>query len=251
MFRKKICRLMIALLFACALVPNILSCAADSNDSANTDANTAPQASGSITGLSISKNPDTASIASDGSITLTASAEVSGTTAINYTWTISDTDSASLSADSGTSVTLTGKNNTEENKSVTVTLTATDSSGKKKTASTVITVSAKTAEETKSLNGVSISGTTEIGASATGTLTAVASYTGDIASEITYTWEISPASDYAEISGNKSTATITGKNTTETEQSVTVKVTATYGTTSKDATATVKIAGAGQTVSND
>lgn len=250
MFRKKICRLMIALLFACALVPNILSCAADSNDSANTDANTAPQASGSITGLSISKNPDTASIASDGSITLTASAEVSGTTAINYTWTISDTDSASLSADSGTSVALTGKNNTEENKSVTVTLTATDSSGNKKTASTVITVSAKTAEETKSLNGVSISGTTEIGASA-GTLTATPSYTGDIASEITYTWEISPASDYATVSGNGRTATITGKNTTETDQSVTVKVTATYGSTSKDATATVKIAGAGQTVTNE
>ena len=251
MFRKKICRLMIALLFACALVPNILSCAADSNDSANTDANTAPQVSGSITGLSISKNPDTASIASDGSITLTASAEVSGTTAINYTWTISDTDSASLSAGSGTSVALTGKNNTEENKSVTVTLTATDSSGNKKTASTVITVSAKTAEETKSLNGVSISGTTEIGASATGTLTVTPSYKGDIASEITYDWVITSGSDYATVSGNGTNCSITGKNTTETEQSVTVKVTATYGSTSKTATATVKIAGAGQTVTNE
>lgn len=79
---------------------------------------------------------------------------------------------------------------------------------------------------TPALTGVSITGSSKIAADGTAELTAVPAATGTVTG-ITYSWEITSGSDYASLSatsGNK--VTFTGKNTTASEQVVTVKVTA-------------------------
>ena len=79
---------------------------------------------------------------------------------------------------------------------------------------------------TPALTGVSITGSSKIAADGTAELTAVPAATGTVTG-ITYSWEITAGSDYASLSatsGNK--VTLTGKNTTASEQEVTVKVTA-------------------------
>ena len=66
-----------------------------------------------------------------------------------------------------------------------------------------------------------------------------------------YKWEISAGGDYATLSeSTTATATLTAKNTTAEAQTVTVKVSATYGGTTKEATKIVKILAEGQTVEN-
>lgn len=100
---------------------------------------------------------------------------------------------------------------------------------------------------TNKLNSVSITPqTTSINASGSTTLTAEPAYTGDIASQITYKWEITSGDNYAEISGSDTGATVTikGKNSTAEEQSIAVKVTASYeeDEVSAEATVTIKAA---------
>lgn len=184
------------------------------------------------------------SIAATGSLVLTATPTPSDVSA-TYTWSITSGSSyATLSATSGNSVILTGKNTYSENKSVTVKLSAAAGSVTK-TSDITISVLPASQTQTAELQNVRISGTSEIEAAGTGTLSATPDYTGNIASQITYSWEITSGGDYATISGTGASATITGSNTTASSQSVTVKVTATYGTTSKTATQTVIVAAVG------
>ena len=66
-----------------------------------------------------------------------------------------------------------------------------------------------------------------------------------------YKWEITSGGDYATLEKATSVnCVVTGKNTTTEAQTVTVKVTATYDGTTKDATTTVKILAPGQVVEN-
>lgn len=79
---------------------------------------------------------------------------------------------------------------------------------------------------TPALTGVSITGSSKIAADGTAELTAVPDATGTVTG-ITYSWQITSGSEFASLSadsGNK--VTLTGKNTTASEQVVTVKVTA-------------------------
>lgn len=103
-----------------------------------------------------------------------------------------------------------------------------------------------------SLTSVSISGTSGIAAEGNGTLTATAVSTGEIASQIIYKWEMTSGSEYAELSSTSGrTITISGKNTTSENQSVTVKVTASYDGTTKTDTHTVTVAAKGVSVKNE
>lgn len=66
-----------------------------------------------------------------------------------------------------------------------------------------------------------------------------------------YKWEIISGNGYAELENDTfQTCIVTGKNTTAEAQTVTVKVNATYGGTTKEATKNVKILPKGQTVEN-
>lgn len=66
-----------------------------------------------------------------------------------------------------------------------------------------------------------------------------------------YKWTITSGDEYAELSESTTgTVTLTGKNTDTAEHEVTIKVTATYDGTTKEATKTVKILAAGQVVEN-
>ena len=66
-----------------------------------------------------------------------------------------------------------------------------------------------------------------------------------------YEWTITAGSEYATLDNEtSSTCIVTGKNTDTVEHEVTVKVTATYDGTAKEATTTVKILAAGQVVEN-
>ena len=104
-------------------------------------------------------------------------------------------------------------------------------------------------EEVAELSSVKIDGAAGIEATKSGTLTATPTFTnasGD-SSSVTYKWEITGGSGYATLSPTSGTSvTITGKNTTTSEQTVTVKVTATYNNKSVSATYNVKIAAGGE-----
>ncbi len=205
--------------------------------------------SSTLTAVSITASAN--SIAATGSLVLTASPEPSDVSA-TYTWSITSGSSyATLSATSGNSVILTGKNTYSENKSVTVKLSAAAGSVTK-TSDITISVLPASQTQTAELQSVSISGTSEIEAEGTGTVTATPSFSsGEQSGSVTYSWEITSGGDYATISGTGASATITGTNSTDSSQSVTVKVTATYGTTSKTANHTVTVAAAGVVIPDE
>ncbi len=191
---------------------------------------------------SVSITPSATSMAATGSVSLTAEPVVTGTPSVTYTWQITGgSDYATLTAATGKSVTLNGENATFTNQSVTVKLTA-SYNGVEKTATTTITVAAKIPDP--EITSVSISGTTAIEAAGTGSLTAIPGYTGEIASSITYVWSITNGSEYASVSGNSTTATITGKNTDTQAHDVTVQVAATYNGVTKTAVKTLTVAAA-------
>ena len=196
--------------------------------------------------ITVSANSMTAT----GSVALTAVPSPSDISA-DYTWSIeSGSDYAALSATSGKTVTLTGTNTTSSNQSVKVKVIATGGSVTKST-DTTITVQAVSQTQTAELKSVSISGTTEIEATAEGTLTATPHYTGSLdTSSISYTWTITSGSTYASIEGKGAKATIKGKNTDSSAHEVTVKVTATYETTTKEKNCTVSVAAAGTHIEN-
>jgi len=225
----------------------LASCATESEDNKNGET---PASSGkTITKVEIT---GASSIDATGSCTLTANPTTTGNPTVTYSWEItSGSEYATLSATNTNSVTLTGKNTTSSNQSVKVKVTASVGSTQK-TASVSISVAAAQSAPTISLDGVTLSGTTAIAATGTGNLSVTPQYTGSLdASSITYIWTLTEGSEYATVSGNGTSATITGKNTDSSAHNVTVKVTATYGSTTKEATHTVTVAAAQVQVQNE
>ena len=195
----------------------------------------------------------TTSISASGTTTLTANPMPTGDIAsqITYKWEItSGTGYATLSATSGESVSIIGNNTTNQNKSVTVKVTA--SYEKNSVSGTkTITVLAKGSTSSEALTGVSISGSSKIEAAGNGTLTATPTCTSDITSQITYNWVITSGSEYATLSATiGKSVTIRGNNTTNQDKNVTVKVTASYNSTTVTNTHTFTVAAVGVPVAN-
>ncbi len=191
-----------------------------------------------LTGLSASASAD--SVDPGKTVTLTAEPAADGNPTITYTWKITDgADYADLSATDTATVTLTAKNSDSESHAVKVTVAASDGENEE-TAEVSITVNADT---TPVLSSVAISGETSIAAAGSTTLTATPTGKNLENASVSYTWFIASGSSYASISGSGASVTLTGKNTTTAEQSVTVKVTAKLGDTSVESSEyTVKVA---------
>lgn len=108
-------------------------------------------------------------------------------------------------------------------------------------------------QTTPEISSLTVSGTTAIEAKGSGSLTATPTFTEASAdsSSVTYKWEITSGSDYAELSAmSGATVTLTGKNKTDSGQTVTVKVTATYRGKYVSKTNNVTIAAPGDTFSD-
>ena len=197
---------------------------------------------------SVTISPSEAAINANGQTSLFAKVDKKGSGTPVYKWEIiSGDDYATLENATSATCVVTGNNTTASAQSVKVKCTVTFASTTKEAEATV-TVSAAKVE----LESVSIAGSAEIGSTAKTELTATPAFTIEGASPtVTYTWEITGGSEYAELSESTAeTVTLTGKNTDTVEHEVTVKVTAAYDGTTKEATTTVKILAAGQVVEN-
>ena len=197
---------------------------------------------------SVTISPLEATINANGQISLYADVDKKGSGTPVYKWEItSGDDYATLEKATSVNCVVTGKNTTASAQRVTVKCTVTFASTTKYAEATV-TVSAAKVE----LESVSIAGSEKIESTANTELTATPAFTIKGASPtVTYTWTISAGSEYADLSESTTgTVTLTGKNTDTVEHEVTVKVTATYDGTTKDATTTVKILAPGQVVEN-
>ncbi|WP_273443928.1 pectate lyase family protein [Treponema berlinense] len=197
---------------------------------------------------SVTISPLEATINANGQTSLFADVDKKGSGTPVYKWEItSGGDYATLENATSSACVVTGKNTTASAQSVKVKCTVTFASTTKEAEATV-TVSAAKVE----LESVSIAGSAEIASGAETELTATPAFTVEGASPtVTYTWEITAGSEYAELSESTTgTVTLTAKNTDTVEHEVTVKVTATYDGTTKDATTTVKILAPGQVVEN-
>ena len=189
-----------------------------------------------------------ATINANGQTSLFAKVDKKGSGTPVYKWEItSGSEYAKLENATSSTCVVTGNNTTASAQSVKVKCTVTFASTTKYAEATVI-VSAANAE----LKSVSIAGSAKIESTANTELTATPTFTIEGASPtVTYTWTISAGREYAELSKSTTgTVTLTGKNTDTVEHEVTVKVTATYDGTTKEATTTVKILAAGQVVEN-
>lgn len=197
---------------------------------------------------SVTISPSEASINANEQTPLVAKVDKKGSGTPVYKWTItSGSDYATLENETSATCVVTGKNTTANAQSVTVKCTVTFASTTK-SAEAIVTVSAAKVE----LESVSIAGSAEIESTANTELTATPAFTIKGASlTVTYTWEITAGREYAELSESTTgTVTLTGKNTDTAEHEVTVKVTAAYDGTTKEATKTVKILAKGQVVEN-
>ena len=224
------------LLSLAALVAVLFSTAACKTDSDDDELN------------SVTISPSKATINAKGEASLYANVDKKGSGTPDYKWEItSGGDYATLKNETSSTCVVTGKNTTASAQSVTVKCTVTFASTTKEAEATVTVSAAKAG-----LESVSIAGSAEIESTANTELTATPTFTIEgAAPTVTYTWEITAGSDYAELSESTTgTVTLTGKNTDTVEHEVTVKVTATYDGTTKDATTTVKILAAGQVVEN-
>ena len=200
---------------------------------------------------SVTISPSEATINANGQIPLSANVDKKGSGTPVYKWEItSGGEYATLKDETSSTCVVTGKNTTANAQSVTVKCTVTFASTTKSAEATV-TVSAAKVEKVE-LESVSIAGSAEIASGAETGLTATPAFTIKGASpEVTYTWEITAGSGYAELSESTTgTVKLTAKNTTTEAQTVTVKVSAAYNGTTKEAVKTVKILAAGQTVEN-
>lgn len=197
---------------------------------------------------SVTISPSEATINANGQASLYANVDKKGSGTPVYKWEItSDGDYATLKNETSSTCVVTGKNTTASAQSVTVKCTVTFASTTKEAEATVTVSAAKAG-----LESVSIACSAEIGSTANTELTATPTFTIEgVSPTVTYTWTISAGSEYAELSESTTgTVTLTGKNTDTVEHEVTVKVTATYDGTIKEATKTVKILAAGQVVEN-
>ena len=187
-------------------------------------------------------------INANGQTSLFAKVDKKGSGNPVYEWTITaGSEYATLDNETSSTCIVTGKNTTASAQSVKIKCTVKFASATKEAEATV-TVSAAKAE----LKSVSIAGSAEIESTAKTDLTATPAFTvKGVSPTVTYTWTISEGGDYAELSESTTeTVTLTGKNTDSAAHNVTVKVTATYDGTAKEATTTVKILAAGQIVEN-
>lgn len=197
---------------------------------------------------SVTISPSEATINANGQTSLFAKVDKKGSGTPVYKWEItSGDDYATLENATSSTCVVTGNNTTASAQSVKVKCTVTFASTTRE-AKAIVTVSAAKVE----LESVSIAGSAEIASGAETELTATPAFTVEgVSPDVSYTWTISEGSEYAELSESTTgKVTLTGKNTTTAEQEVTVKVTATYDGTTKDATTTVKILAPGQVVEN-
>lgn len=197
---------------------------------------------------SVTISSSEATINANGQTSLFADVDKKGSGAPVYKWEItSGGDYATLENATSATCVVTGKNTTANAQSVTVKCTVTFASTTKE-AKAIVTVSAAKVE----LESVSIAGSEKIESTANTELTATPAFTVEgVSPDVSYTWTISEGSKYAELSASTTgTVTLTAKNTDTVEHEVTVKVTATYDGTTKDATTTVKILAPGQVVEN-
>jgi len=197
---------------------------------------------------SVTISPSEATINANEETSLFAKVDKKGSGTPVYKWEITSGDEyATLKNETSLTCVVTGKNTTANAQSVTVKCTVTFASTTK-SAEAIVTVSAAKVE----LESVSIAGSEKIESTANTELTATPVFTIKGASPtVTYTWEITAGGEYAELSESTTgTVKLTANNTTTEAQTVTVKVTATYNGTTKEATKTVKILAAGQVVEN-
>ena len=195
---------------------------------------------------SVTISPSEATINANGQTSLFANVDKKGSGTPVYKWEItSGGDYATLENETSSTCVVTGNNTTASAQSVTVKCTVTFASTTKEAEATV-TVSAAKVE----LESVSIAGSEEIASGAATELTATPFFNVEgVSPDVTYTWTIREGR--ATLSDSTTaTATLTANNTTTEAQTVTVKVSVTYNGTTKEATKTVKILAAGQTVEN-
>lgn len=236
-FRKSILKC-VSVIAAVVMAVCAVSCSSDSEGGGET--------------LSISSiTPSNQTIDATGSTTLTAKYEYSGSKNLQFNWSITSGSEYATVSGSGEKATVTGRNETSTQQTVTVKLEITAGNISRNKTCTII-VRGKTSEIT--LTSVSISGTTEIESGGTGGLTATPSFSSPDASadEVSYAWSITSGNGYAELSSTTGKQiTITGKNTTSTQQTVTVNCVASYKGTEKNAATTITVAAVGQTVENE
>lgn len=195
---------------------------------------------------SVTISPSEATINANGQTSLYANVDKKGSGTPVYKWEItSGVEYATLKNETSSTCVVTGKNTTASAQSVKVKCTVTFASTTKE-ANATVTVSAAKVE----LESVSIAGSEEIASGAATELTATPFFNVEgVSPDVTYTWTISEGR--ATLSDSTTaTATLTANNTTTEAQTVTVKVSVTYNGTTKEATKTVKILAAGQTVEN-
>lgn len=218
-----------------------------------TFASTTKEAEATVTVSAAKAELKSVSIACSAEIGSTANTELTATPVfsiegasptVTYTWEISaGSEYAELSESTTGTVTLTGKNTDTVEHEVTVKVTAAYDGITKEATTTVKILAAGQVVENK-VTSVSVSAEkSSIACDGSTTLTATAEYSGT--PTITYTWTISEGGEYAELSESTTeTATLTAKNTTTAEQTVTVKVSASDGTNFVEDTCEVTVGAA-------
>ena len=218
-----------------------------------TFASTTKEAEATVTVSAAKVELESVSIAGSAEIGSTANTELTATPVfsiegasptVTYTWTITaGSEYAELSESTTGTVTLTAKNTDTVEHEVTVKVTAAYDGTTKEATTTVKILAAGQVVENK-VTSVTVSAAKDsIDCNGSTTLTATAEYSGN--PEITYTWTITAGGDYAELSESATeTVTLTAKNTTTAEQTVTVKVSASDGTNSVESTCAVTVGAA-------
>ncbi len=189
-----------------------------------------------LTGVSITCA--STAIGSNGQLTLTADVSYNGSPSLTYDWSLSETSYASLSGTTDYSTVLSAANTITDNQSVTVTLKVSDGTNSKSSTKTI------TIEGSDTIDSVTISaGSTQIEATEATTLTASPKLAeSGTAENVEYAWSITSESDCAGLSAEKgSEVTLNAKNSTTSEQKVTVSVTATYNKKSVTDTCTITV----------
>ncbi len=206
---------------------------------------------GTVTSVTIT--PANASVAVGETITLTATPNATPAKA-SYSWTVSNTSYASLNNSSDATVTTSANTVTVKGLAVgSVTVTATVDGVSSSPLTVTVTAAPVT---TPTLQSVTISGNSDIAATATASLEATPTFNTNPTSGTTaYSWAISQvdgvsasSTNYATLTSSGKTASLMANNTTTASHTVKVTVTATYNGKSVTATKTVTIAAAGQVV---
>ena len=226
----------ICILFAC--LASFMSCVLESDDS-NSSSETTEETSSSeeITSVTITGSDG---LSYNGTTTFTAKVDYEGEETLTYEWKITTgSNYATLSGTNTKKVTFTANNTTDSEQSVIISVTVTAGSGSaasSKGASKTIELSANGESVPDAITSLTLTAaSTSITSSGKTKLTATANHTGN--PKITYSWEITNGADYAYFTSegeNSTTKTteddgdckISGKNTTDSAQTVTIMVTA-------------------------